>query len=200
MIELMNQAMERYDDAFFKIDKVEQTENDLSVTLSLYKDVRGITAGRYHQWLITCRGVQESSLNLQNTFFYVKQLQDHPVLFKYHKPFFMIEGPIQAYKNSSVYGKLLIELQTFAQNYGSSAFAAEFLPDLETYTDEWVYLTNGPQEILDIYTQVFETESMKVTASPYGCFYSDTGQEQILLFGPSHYVVAERFEVNLLEL
>ncbi|MCL6604436.1 MAG: hypothetical protein K6T94_16355 [Paenibacillus sp.] len=196
MIEAMNQAMHMYDDGFFKIDKVEQTENDFYITLSLYKDVCGITTERYHQWLITCRGVQESSFNMQNTFFYLGLFQDHPVLFKYQKPLFMIMGPEHIYKNGTIYGKLFIELQSLAKSYGTKDLAAEFYPDLEAFTENLIYLCNGPQEIVDIYTRVFESESILLTTFAYGRTYSDTGQEQILLFGPSHYVVAESFEVS----
>ncbi|WP_339317249.1 hypothetical protein [Paenibacillus sp. FSL R10-2734] len=191
--------MHMYDDGFLKIDKVEHTENEMYLTLSLYKEVFGQTAGRYHQWLITCKGVQESSLNLQNPSFYLELHQDHPVLFKYQKPFFMIMGPEHIYKNEKIYGKLFVELHSFAQNYGSKEFAAEFLPDLETFTDHLICFCAGPQEILDIYARVLEAESLQVTTFPYGRTHSDTGQEQILLFHPSQYIVAESFEVNLIE-
>ncbi|MNO54374.1 hypothetical protein D3C76_448460 [compost metagenome] len=81
----------------------------------------------------------ESCINLQNTFFYLELQQDHLVLFKYHKPFFMIMGPEHIYQNEIIYGKLFV-------------------------------------------------------------IYSDTGQEQILLFGDSFYIVAENFEVKAIEL
>ncbi|MOA60580.1 hypothetical protein D3C78_1854920 [compost metagenome] len=71
------------------------------------------------------------------------------------------------------------------------------------FADQLVYLCNSPQEILDIYSRVLASESLQVTAFPDGHIYSDTGREQILLFGDSSYnsyIVAENFEVNAIVL
>ncbi|KGE19399.1 hypothetical protein [Paenibacillus wynnii] len=200
MIKTFNNAMDLYQDGFFKIDKIEQTENRLYLTLSLYKEALGQTAGRYQQWLLTCSEVKESSINLQDTFFYVELQQEHLALFKYQKPFFMIMGPEHIYKNEIIYGKLFVEIQSFALKYGSKKFANEFMPDLDAFSDQLVYLCNGPQEILDIYSRVLVAESLQVTALPHRQIYSDNGREQILLFGDSSYIVAENFEATAIEL
>jgi len=200
LIETINYAMGLYQDGFLKIDKIEQTENRLNLTISLYKEALGQIAGRYQRWLLTCSEVKESSINLQSTFFYLELQQDHLALFKYQKPFFMIMGPEYIYQNEIIYGKLFAEIQAFALKYGSKKFAAEFMPDLDAFSDQLVYLCNGPQEILDIYSRVLASESLQVTVLPHRQIYSDTGREQILLFGDSSYIVAENFEVNAIEL
>lgn len=56
---------------------------------------------------------EEHSIKFLSSFAYLQFLDDHPVLFKCHKPLFLIQGPIQIYEDDLFYGQLFTQLQKY---------------------------------------------------------------------------------------
>jgi hypothetical protein len=189
-------------EGYFSIDQAVRVDNDLHLTLTMYKEVYGRTVGKHASWSIICEEVRENNLGISSSFLYLQILRDHPVLFKYNKPYFRILGPEKMAENEKIYGQLFKELSNFLEKYNAVNRIHDFLTVQPGFTQGLISLASGPQEIADIYRKVLEKESMQVTLESYPFIHSDTGTEQILLFvnaEHSLYVVAEHFHITRMD-
>jgi hypothetical protein len=199
LIDKLNKAIQDIEDGYFGIEKGESRDGQFHLTLSLYKEKHGEIVGAPRQWNIICEEVRESNIRFQSFFFFLNLLDDHPVLFKYKKPLFMITGPEQIYQDPQIYGSLFIEMQTLASPFDAKEFMNEFMPDPAFFSGVQVHLCSGSQEIVDIYTKVLASRDVQVTATPHHFSSRHSGNEQILAFGKSSYVIAEKFHVTEIE-
>ncbi|MBY0009166.1 hypothetical protein [Paenibacillus typhae] len=183
----------------FFVDKGEKIGDDLQLIVSMYKCESGAVTDKLHSWQIICKDVRESNIKYASGFTYLRILKDHPVLFKYNKPSFMIFGPIQLQGDDEIYGQVFRGLEEFLGTYNARDRIIDFMPFGGT-TEGLVSFTIGPQEIADVYRSVLASRGLEITLWPDPQIYSDNGTERILLFNNSAYVIAEKFHITQIDI
>jgi hypothetical protein len=148
-----------------------------------------------------CEDMRESNIGFGCGFTYLRQLKDHPILFKYNKPYYRIWGPLQLQNDDELCGRIIYELLEFLDTYNARGRIYDFMPQRGGSTKDLVHFTFGPQEIIDIYNRVLGSRGFEVTLWPACQSYTDTGTERILIFNNpgSGYVVAEKFHVTRID-
>ena len=197
MFEAINRIFQETEEHFLSIDagEYEYSNHSLSLIISMYKEDSGQIMKESRRWKIWCEDVREHSIKFLSSFACLQVLDDHPVLFKYHKPLFLIQGPIQIYEDDLFYGQLFTQLQKYLDTYFARDFINDFMPNDVATSKDFVFLCNGSQEIVNIYSKVLESRSLKITTTPSSRFFSDSGKERLLLLGSS-YIVAEQFSIT----
>lgn len=197
----INKAMKGNDSDHFSVDQVEAVGSDLHLIVSMYKCEGASIVGKICSWQIICEDMRESNIGFGCGFTYLRQLKDHPILFKYNKPYYRIWGPLQLQNNDELCGRIIYELLEFLDTYNARERIYDFMPQRNGRSEDLVHLTFGPQEIIDIYNRVLGSRGFEVTLWPDCQNYTDTGTEQILIFNNpgSGYVVAEKFHVTRID-
>lgn len=195
----INKAMEGNWFDVFCVDKGEMAGDNLQLIISMYECEGGTIIGKLRTWEIICENVRESNIKFASGFTYLRILKDHPILYKYNKPQYMISGPIQLEGDNEIYGRVFNALQEFLGTYNARDRIIDFMP-YGGSTAERVHFTFGPREIADIYRTVLGSRGLKVTAEPEPRRIKASGREQILLFTDFTYVIAEKFHITQIDI
>ncbi|MGO4180354.1 hypothetical protein AB4Z17_04155 [Paenibacillus sp. TAF43_2] len=194
------------DECYFCIDKSEYVDENIILTITIYRDESGVRVEKGKQWEIICETVLDQRLRLDKAFGYLDLLNKHPYLFKYNKPEYNIYGPKEAFKNDEIAGAIYHELQKYLQRFFALETISHYMPSYGTYgyqeKDRYASFCSGPIEIVNIYKKVFQAHSLNpgIDRSPIN--YNDKGKMKLLLMRqheePS-FVVAKNFTYREVE-